>query len=163
MPKHKVLWVEDGAFSELKDMSGLVYVSGKYDLAIALDATDGLRQLMRKDKVFDTVIVDIRIPPGSDEQFFRLYSDRGESKVGARLGLALLKRVLTEGEREGVPAPHREALRFGVFTVEGHDELAEDLQRLGVKVYHQKMETNSKSKLRDIIEEIRANNSSKGR
>ncbi len=161
--KHKVLWVEDGAFSELKDMSGLIYVSGKYDLAIALNATEGLRQLMRKDKVFETVIVDIRIPPGSDEKFVKLYRDQGESKVGARLGLALLDRVLTNGAREGVPQPHREAGKFGIFTVEGRDELTEAMERLGIKVYHQKMETNSKSKLRDIIEEIRANNLSAGR
>jgi hypothetical protein len=161
--KHRVLWVEDGAFSELKDMSGLIYVSGRYDLAIALNATEGLRQLLRKDKEFETVIVDIRIPPGSDEKFVRLYSDRGESKVGARLGLALLERVLRNGEREGIPAHHREARRFGIFTVEGEDELKEDMLRLGIRVYHQKMETNSKSKLRDIIEEIRADNLSVGR
>jgi hypothetical protein len=158
--KHKVLWVEDGAFAEMNWMSAPLYVSGKYDLVIAVDATDGLRQLMQKEKEFQTVIVDIRLPPGNDPEFLQHYYDRGESKVGARLGLALLKRVLTDGEKNGIPAPHRQVERFGIFTVEGPKELQGDLKQLGLEKIKvcQKSETNSKFMLRDIIEEIRARN-----
>lgn len=158
--KHKVLWVEDGAFAEMGRMSSPLYVSGKYDLVIAVDATDGLQQLMQKEKEFQTVIVDIRLPPGNDPEFLRHYNAKGESKVGARLGLALLKRVLTDGEKNGVPAPHRKVERFGIFTVEGPTELQGDLKQLGlekIRVY-QKSEMNSKFMLRDIIEEIRTQN-----
>lgn len=158
--KHKVLWIEDGAFAELSQMSAPLYVSGKYDLTIAIDATEGLQHLQRKDKRFETIIVDIRLPPGTDPTFVQLYYDRGESKVAARLGLSLLNRVLNNWEEIGIPEYHRKTEKFGIFTVEGHKELEGDLKRLKlerIKVY-QKTEMNSKYMLRDIIEEIRGNN-----
>jgi len=158
MSKHNVLWIEDGAFAEMSQMSAPIYVSGKYDLVIAENATEGLQQLMREDKEFDTIIVDIRLPPGDDETFLKLYYDRNESKVAARLGLALLKRVLKDGEKNQILPHHREAKRFGIFTVEGHGELVDDLKALkleNLKVF-QKKETNSKDTLREIIEDIRS-------
>src|ERR1051325_6517932 len=121
--KHAVLWVEDGAYAEMAYMSSPLHVSGRYDLVIALSATEGLQQLTRADKQFDAIIVDIRLPPGNDEEFLRLYRQRGESRVASRLGLSLLNRVLKNGASEGVPEWHRRAEKFGVFTVEGRDEL----------------------------------------
>ena len=156
--KHKVLWIEDAAFADMQNMSAPVYVSGKYDLVIALDATDGLHQLRQTEKKFETVIVDIRIPPGTDTEFPRIYNDRNESRTAAKLGLALLKRVLKQGEKNNIPEYHRQSNRFGVFTVEGYPELKQDLESLGVQVYHQKMELHDRAKLREIIEEIRTQN-----
>lgn len=153
--KHRVLWIEDGAFAEMQFMSAPIYVSGKYDLVIALNATDGLEQLLQKEKRFETIIVDIRLPPGNDEEFTNLFNDRADSKAAARLGLALLKRVLKRGEQIGVPDYHRQPHRFGIFTVEGPNELAEDLNELGITVCHQKTELNSKNEVITIIEEIR--------
>jgi hypothetical protein len=158
MEKHNVLWIEDGAFAEMSQMSAPIYVSGKYDLVIAENAPEGLQQLMRKDKEFGTIIVDIRLPPGDDEQFLKIYLDKNESKVAARLGLALLKCVLTDVENSLIPSHHKEAKRFGIFTVEGRGELADDLKALnleGVKIY-QKTETNDKDTLHQIIEDIRS-------
>lgn len=153
--KHKVLWIEDGAFAEMQFMSAPIYVSGKYDLVIALNATEGFQYLVQKEKRFETIIVDIRLPPGDDEEFIRLFNDRAESKAAARLGLALLKRVIEDGERFGVPESHREPARFGIFTVEGPNELAEDLKKLGIKVCRQKTELNKKTEVIEIIENIR--------
>jgi len=160
MEKHNVLWIEDGAFAEMSQMSAPLYVSGKYDLVIAETATEGLQQLQRTDKKFDTIIVDIRLPPGEDDKFLKLYYDRNESKVSARLGLALLKRVLKDGEENEVPPNHREAKKFGVFTVEGFSELVDDLKELDLEDLRvrQKTEMNSKDTLREFIEEIRASN-----
>lgn len=158
MAKHNVLWIEDGAFAEMDRMSAPIYVSGEYDLVIAIDATEGLHALMRSDKEFDTIIIDIRLPPGEDPEFLKLYYNRGESKVAARLGLALLELVLKDGEKNQIPPHHREAQRFGIFTVEGPGELEDDLKALeleDLKVY-QKRETNSKYMLREIIEDIRS-------
>jgi hypothetical protein len=160
--KHNVLWIEDGAFAEMSQMSAPIYVSGKYDLVIAIDATEGLQALMRRDKKFDTIIVDIRLPPGEDPEFLKLYYNRGESKVAARLGLSLLKRVIKDGEENNIPTHHSEVERFGIFTVEGRGELKDDLKDLGlekISVY-QKTEMNSKDKLREIIEDIRSKYSS---
>ncbi|MDX6692542.1 MAG: hypothetical protein QOF02_145 [Blastocatellia bacterium] len=156
--KHKVLWIEDGAFAEMQNMSAPIYVSGKYDLVIAIDATEGLQQLRQEAKQFETIIVDIRLPPGTDPEFQKIYKDRNESRTASKLGLALLKRVLKEGERNKIPKHHREASKFGIFTVEGYTELQAELEDLEVKVYHQKMELYDRSKLRDIIEEIRTQN-----
>ena len=157
MDKHNVLWIEDGAFAEMSQMSAPIYVSGKYDLVIAETATEGLQELMRTDKEFGTIIIDIRLPPGDDKDFLKIYYDKNESKVAARLGLALLKRVLKDEENNLVPPHHRDVKRFGIFTVEGHGELVDDLKALelqDIKVY-QKTEMNSKDTLREIIEDIR--------
>jgi hypothetical protein len=153
--KHKVLWIEDGAFAEMQFMSAPIYVSGEYDLVIALNATEGFQYLAQKEKRFETIIVDIRLPPGDDEEFTRLFNNRAESKAAARLGLALLKRVIDDGERFGVPKHHCEPERFGIFTVEGPNELAEDLKKLRITVCHQKTELNKKTEVIEIIEEIR--------
>jgi hypothetical protein len=161
--KPKVLWIEDGAFTELQNMSSPIYVSGKYNLVIALDATEGLQHLRQAEKPYEAIIVDIRLPPGKDPEFQKLFSDRGSSRTTSRLGLALLKYVLKDGEKHGIPAHHRQPERFGVFTVEGRDEMQEDLQQLGIKIYHQKIELHDKYKLSNIIEEIRAQHMSRKR
>jgi hypothetical protein len=153
--KHKVLWIEDGAFADMKFMSSPIYVSTKYDLVIAIDAAEGLKYLRQSDKQFETIIVDIRLPPGNEPAFLQLFKEKGESRPAARLGLALLKRVLKKGKNDDIPKVHREPSRFGVFTVEGYGELRTDLEELGIKVYQQKGESNDKFMLRDIIEEIR--------
>jgi CheY-like chemotaxis protein len=161
--KHKVLWIEDGAFAEMQKMSAPIYVSGKYDLVIAIDATEGLQQLKQKAKQFETIIVDIRLPPGTDAEFQKIYKDRNESRTASKLGLTLLRRVLKEGAKNDIPKYHREPQKFGIFTVEGYTELQPELDHLGVSVYHQKTELYERSKLRDIIEEIRIQNlTSKG-
>jgi CheY-like chemotaxis protein len=156
--KHRVLWIEDGAFAEMQEMSAPIYVSGKYDLVIAIDATEGLQQLRQEAKQFETIIVDIRLPPGTDAEFQKIYKDRNESRTASKLGLALLRRVLKEGRKNGIPQHHRVSGKFGVFTVEGYTELQDELDDLDVSVYHQKMERHDRSKLRDIIEEIRTKN-----
>lgn len=158
MDKHKVLWIEDGAFAEMSQMSAPIYVSGQYELVIAENATEGLQELTQTDKEFGTIIVDIRLPPGDDEEFLKIYYDANESKVAARLGLALLKRVLKDGEKNNIPPHHRDVKRFGIFTVEGQGELVDDLEKLkleNIRVY-QKTEKNSKDSLREIIEDIRS-------
>jgi hypothetical protein len=155
--KHKVLWIEDGAFTELQYMSSPIYVSGEYDLVIALDATEGYQQLIQKEKKFQTIIVDVRLPPGADEKFINIYGGKGESKIAARLGLALLQRVFNDGAKEGVPDYHLNPSLYGVFTVEGRNEfgLEDDLSKLGIYVIHQKTEGADKNKLREIIDEIK--------
>jgi DNA-binding NarL/FixJ family response regulator len=149
--KHKVLWVEDGAFSDLVRLSAPVYVSGEYDLVTAIDASEGFHYLMEKE--FNAVIVDIRLPPGRNPEFISLYNRRG-SRDAARLGLALLRRVLQPPAGQKTP-PWIRADLFGVFTVEGKAEVQPELLSLGVKVYQQKTERMSKTVLIDIIENIR--------
>lgn len=154
--KHKVLWVEDNAFSDLDNMSGPVYNAVKYELITATNATDGLRHLQSKEKPFDAIIVDIRLPPGTDEEFVERFNDMGDNKVEARLGLTLLERVLKHGDANGIPAEHRQAGRFGIFTAESWKELEERLTDFGITkdVYEQKMERNPKTMLLDLIKKV---------
>ena len=49
MMKKKVLWVEDSARLELRNLLGPVFISGDYDLNLAEDATDAIRKLPPSD------------------------------------------------------------------------------------------------------------------
>jgi DNA-binding NarL/FixJ family response regulator len=148
--KLKVLWVEDGAFSDLAQLSAPLYVSGDYNLVIAEDASEGFRYLM--DKEFDAVVMDIRLPPGSDPYFSNLYFNRGVTKVAARLGMAVLERALRPSAENARAWIRPE--RFGVYTVESSREVAEELDALGVKVYYQKTARTPRDVLVKIVEEI---------
>lgn len=150
MKKRKVLWVEDGAFSDLTYLAGPLYTSGDYNLIVALDASEGFRYLMEKE--FDAVIMDIRLPPGTDPYFVKLYNVSSESKNAARLGMAVLERVL-EPSGEVMPEWIKD-YRFGVFTVEGGKEVKEELDSLGVTVFVQKTTRTPRDVLIKIVEEI---------
>ena len=148
--KTRVLWIEDGAFSELMSLGAPIYSSGLYDLTIALTAGEGYQHLLGKE--FDAVIVDIRLPPGSDPFFIKAFKQLN-SKVAARLGLRLLQRVLAPTGEHTVP-DWINPKRFGVFTVETLVEIEHELEELGIKVYRQKTETLPKTVILNIIEEI---------
>jgi len=63
--KTKVLWVEDSARLELRNLTGPIYISGEYDMNLAEDATTAVRYLLTKE--YDAVILDMRLPPGIDD------------------------------------------------------------------------------------------------
>lgn len=154
--KYRVLWVEDNAFTDLDNMSGPVYNAVKYELVTAISATEGLRQLQDDKKPFDVIIVDIRLPPGTDEEFVGLFNASGENKVEARLGLKLLERVLEQSETNNIPEPHRRPKKFAIFTAESWQELEEKLTSLSIDadVYEQKMERNPKTMLLELIKRV---------
>src|SRR5262245_47355228 len=83
--KTKVLWVEDSARLELRNLTGPIYISGEYDMNLAEDATSAVRFLRTKE--YDAVILDMRLPPGIDDYWIKIYQDKGEDKADARLGL----------------------------------------------------------------------------
>lgn len=148
--KRKVLWVEDGAFSDLTVLTGALYMTGDYNLVIATNASDGFRYLMEKE--FDVVIMDIRLPPGNDLYFQNLFNSNLRSRTSTRLGIAVLERALkpsAENARAWI-SPER----FGVFTVESREEIEEDLDGLGIKVYYQKTARMPQDVLVEIVEEI---------
>ena len=153
--KPKVLWIEDGALIEASQFVGPVYTSGKYDLTIALDISEGVRQLMNSE--FDAIIVDIRIPPGDDKKWIKFYSQSAFNKIQARLGRLLLYSLLIPSEAkvpiENIPQ-WIEPNKFGVLTVESRDELEADLEKLGIKVYRQKTAVMPVTVLLELIEEI---------
>jgi hypothetical protein len=114
-------------------------MSGRYDLHVALDASDGVRRLRAEE--FAAVVVDIRLPAGDDERWVKLHLDLFRNNKAARLGLKLLEIVLDGEEapwRDTFRASMRDPLRYGVLSVENRSDLSGDLNRLGVKVYQDK-------------------------
>jgi hypothetical protein len=154
----QILWIEDQVNTDLMDLAAQVYAACKYDLVIALDVSEGLRQISRTK--FDIVIVDIRLEPGADAQWIQFYKMREYDKLAARLGLQLLHCLLKPDAvaseiRVSVPEwVHNGHTRFGVLTVESPREVKADLAALGITVYRQKTERTSSTVLVEMIEEL---------
>lgn len=153
--KQKVLWLEDGALSDLPEIVGPVIIDGRYDLVIAFDATEGVEHIMEAE--FAAVIVDIRILPGGDRRWIDLHNAADKNKNAARLGLLVLRSLLrpemSEVKLGRIPRWVRPAV-FGVFTVENQNEVRKDLDELGITIYRQKTRRPSGMTLLELIEDI---------
>lgn len=149
--KSKVLWIEDDSLKDLTEQLGPIYVDGRHDIVIALDATTGFRYLL--DHEFSAVIVDIRLGPGDDPKWIDIYTGSRKDNAAARLGLHVLREVL--GLRE-IPTWIRPSL-FGVFTVESRGEVEEDLRELGINMdfyRHKSKDTTDSYTLLELIDAI---------
>ena len=82
--KPKALWIEDSARLELANLCGPVFFHGRCDLSLAEDATTAANLLLAEP--YQAVIVDIRLPPGTDARWRDHYSRTGSDKVSAQLG-----------------------------------------------------------------------------
>lgn len=155
--RYKILWIEDGALTEVSSFAGPVFTSMKYDLEVALDISDAVKKI--RDTEYSAVIVDIRVPPGSDPEWVELYNRAGSIKNRARLGMqllfSLLKPEIAEVKITNIPA-WISADKFGVFTVEGEREVENDINYLGIgmKSYLQKKKNMSKTALLELIDSI---------
>jgi len=156
----KILWIEDQADTDLPDLAGYVYASAKYDLKIAYNASEGLQYIMQEE--FDAIIVDMRIPPGNDPVLIEFYKKRGNTIKAARLGFVILQYLLKPEEsnlnfnEKKIPG-WIELERFGVLTIEKHDEMGDEYKNLEIKVYKQKKAGLSENSLKEIIDEILKN------
>ena len=153
--KFRVLWVEDDARFGLTQLAGPVYVDGRYDLVVAGDVSTAVVRLLHEH--FDAVIVDIRLPPGEGADWENLYSNGKHDKVYARLGLHLLRSLLGRADAKVSLKRRPDWLTsdvLGVFTVESHEELGQELESLGIRVYQQKRADLPDSVLLDILERI---------
>jgi hypothetical protein len=149
--KPKALWIEDSARLELANLCGPVFFNGHCRLALAEDVTTAVDLLLSNS--YEALIVDVRLPPGSDARWRTHYRNAGAEKVGAQLGLKLLSWLL--GADEGVyPAPPPDWItpdRIGVFTVESRHELLPVLEPLGIHNYQQKVADLPDTILNDMI------------
>jgi len=152
--KTKVLWVEDSARLELRNLTGPIYISGEYDMNLAEDATSAVRYLQKK--VYDVVILDMRLPPGIDDYWIQVYRERGEDKADARLGLELANWLFDGKSKILTPPPEWiKPYHVGVFTVENDLPLHSRLEYLKISVYQHKVAGLSDTILIDIISRIR--------
>ena len=153
--KTKVLWVEDSARLELRNLTGPIYISGEYDMNLAEDATTAVRYLRTKE--YDAVILDMRLPPGIDDYWVSIYRARGEDKADARLGLELAYWLLNGKGDLAIPRPGWiQPYHVGVFTVENDAELHDKLESLKIKVFENKVAGLKDTILVEIIEKIKA-------
>ncbi|MBI5301701.1 MAG: hypothetical protein HY868_06170 [Chloroflexi bacterium] len=151
-----VLWIEDSARFELRNLVGPLFFSGKYDFSLAEDVTSALYQLRVKE--YDSVIVDIRLPPGIDPEWRKHYQQTGFDKVHAQLGLKLLYWMLSKDASIHPDAPPEwiKPCRVGVFTVESRGEIQQHLDTLGIKIFRQKSAGLRDTTLLELIDEILA-------
>lgn len=153
--KYKVLWIEDGAFVEIPTFAGPITISRKYDMVVAKDISSAVEQIQSTE--FDAIIVDIRLPPGSNSDWENHYRNLIKSKIPDRLGLQLLYSLLKPMDcalkLTRIPL-WVSPTKFGVFTVEGEKELMPDLAKLGVTFYRQKKVGIHKNILLELIEAI---------
>jgi CheY-like chemotaxis protein len=154
--RFRVLWIEDDARVGLAQLAGPVYVNGGYDLVVAGDISTAIVRL--SGERFDVVIVDIRLPPGDDVAWTRLYGRAGRDKIRARLGLRLLCSLLDYPKAQvRLKQPPPSWLKpdvVGVFTVESRQDIGEELDELGIRVYQQKSADLPDTILLQIIERI---------
>ncbi len=150
----RALWIEDGARSELSHLSGPVLYDGRIELVLAEDLTTAVDYVRAEE--FDTLIVDVRLPPGDDPFWKQLHRKAGRDKVHAELGLQLLRWLLGAGDFSDLPpAPGWvSAKRIAVFSVESEHEILQSVSELGIGVIQQKRADLPDTILRDLIERL---------
>ena len=157
MIRKKVLWIEDAAISALHLYLAPMYMSGLYETDIALNATEAVERL-RSDR-YDAVVVDIRIPPGTDPNWRKIYKHHNRDVKKARLGLLLIEGIFQAEYAEYVfqdPPDWVDPSRFGVLTVERQRDIQAALANVGVKVMHRK-DGQDGGELLKVVEYIIAN------
>jgi len=153
--KPRVLWIEDSARFELNNLTGPIYFYGNYDFQQVEDVTTAVNFLMAKS--FDVLIVDIRLPPGTDPYWKDLYQNVAADGGGEKLGIKFLYWLLSQdGNYQQKPPEWVSPDLIGVFTVENYQEIHEKLDDLGIKVFKHKSAGLSDTTLLDLIEEILA-------
>jgi hypothetical protein len=150
----RALWIEDGARSELSHLSGPVLYDGRIELVLAEDLTTAVDYILEEE--FDSLIVDVRLPPGDDPDWNELHRRAGQDKVHAELGLQLLRWLLNGKGVESLPAPPAwvNPKRIAVFSVESKLEILSLLEELGIEVIQQKRADLPDTILRDLIDRL---------
>lgn len=155
--KPKVLWIEDSARLELRNLTGPVYFSGKYDFSLAEDVTQAINFL--NSKQFEVLIVDLRLPPGLNQCWQKLYKKSNLDKVKAQLGMKLLYWLLGHDVGcEQIPPSWVKPENLAVFSVESRNEIASHLAELKIERFKQKEAGLPDTALLDLIEDVLRNN-----
>ncbi len=153
--KKKILWIEDGALHDLEEMAATIFVDGRFDLEIAGDVAEGIA-LLKKYR-YHVVIVDLRLPPGNDREWIKIFMNSGSSKSSAKLGLKLLYTIL--GHPKAM-APLKDRPDWispnviGILSVERNEDIAENLNELGIKHFTRKVASLPDTALLDLVQDV---------
>lgn len=151
----RILWIEDGAYHELAHLAAPVFLDGRFDLAIATNASEAANLL--REHEYDGIVLDIRLPPGDSAEWVKLYKTQSSRSASVRLGLIILERLAPNTEsnlRVELLSPRVTPLRVGVLTIEGIDDMTDVSKSLGVHVWKQKHADMPETILLDVILEL---------
>ncbi len=163
-PKKYILWIEDDAAFNLQRLAVPVVMDLNFDLTLAVTISEAIHFLQRQK--FDAVIIDLRMPPGRDRDWIKLYQQLASSGHPPRLGLHLLLNLFnkpTAGYTVKLPSSiitkNGKISNFGILSIDHKSEVAKELNLIEFKDghYEQKsagMDTNT---LLTIVKKIVAN------
>lgn len=151
----RLLWIEDGALVEFPEYLADLYARFDYVIDLARDASEGFAMLRRAEvEPYDAVVVDLRLPPGSDPVWGQLYLHHHSNLAAARLGIVLLAVAFGRSrdflKERGLPSqlleqfaslappawPAKYPGKFGILTVEEESEVQPLLGQLGLQNMH---------------------------
>ncbi|MCK5148519.1 hypothetical protein KAR48_17320 [bacterium] len=149
-----LLWIEDDVKRGLASLAGPIYASFCYKLDIALNATQGITKILSKE--YDAVVLDIRIPPGTDKRFRNMYSESNLNKNQARLGIEILHALFDPGNSSyKITKPDWvSAAKFGILSVETENEVMPELKKYNISHYQNKSTKLSENSLLELFEKI---------
>lgn len=157
MDKKRVLWIEDGATWDIPYLTAPLYIDGGFDLVLAENPSDGIKQIYKYE--YDVIIVDIRLLPGEDIEWIRLYHKLGGTKQAARLGLHFLFTILNFNDaiikRTNLPE-WISITRIGILTIERFIDIEDDIIKLQIpsEKYMHKDVNIPETALLDLIKKI---------
>lgn len=97
-------------------------------LTICRDATEGL--ILLTQKIYDAIVVDLRIPPGDDPAFNHISETHyNNGRVFQKLGVPLISRVLQD---PSVRFENKDVNKIGVFSIEPRKEFNELLSKFEI-------------------------------
>jgi len=135
-----ILWIEDDAFNELGKLATPVYYEGEYDLQFAVTVTEAFNKL--RETEYDAVVVDVRLPPGDDPRWIKIYYKAAADNKAARLGVRLLQSLLGRDKdwTSSLPLAARDPKLYGVLSMDSWEDIRADLEPVGVTLYRNKNE-----------------------
>lgn len=125
----KIIWIEDEANDKLSVKRNYVLLNSDYELTLAFNTSEAEKAL--SNDVFDAIIVDVRLPPGEEKKWNKIYDDCLPQRKYEIMGLKLVKEILAK--ESSIKPANKAASKIGLFTVEYWDALESELTPLGLK------------------------------
>lgn len=155
--RFKILWIEDNAEADLFHLLAPVNVDGRFDVDIAVNATEGYTYLGKH--IYDVVIVDTRIPPGDEKHWVDCAEriQRQEENPILRLGLEMLGAIFISPQAlanglSGIRSENTEIEKYCIFSIDPKAELiSEEKRGLEQIAYERKTATMPRNILVQII------------
>ncbi len=118
---YQILWIEDEADTSLLEFRTKLEMNFDYNLEVVRTASDAILQL--KENVFHAIVIDVRIPPGEEESWSKLYIDGKNGLQFEQLGIHLIHEILKHDSI--VHKDNQNAKKIGIFSIEQINDIQE--------------------------------------